>query len=72
MYRDVVGFLLQVVSLGDNYNIVTVRHVMQPTNYTVSEYGFMANSVTVNEKRISALLIVVYHFGANSFHLGHH
>ena len=72
MYRDVVGFLLQVVSLGYNHNVVAVRHVMQPTNHTISEYGFMANPVPVCEKRISALLIVPYHLCANRFHFGHY
>ena len=72
MYRDVVGFLLHVVSLGDYNNVVSVRHMMQPTNHTVSEYSLMANSVPVYEKRISTLLIVVYHLNANCCHSGHY
>ena len=60
-----VGLLDQVITTGYDDNIVSVTHVMQATNGTIEEGGFMSLVVSVCEERFNTFLVVEYHDRVN-------
>lgn len=58
---DVVGTLFKMMTTCHYNYVVTVAHVVEPTDDSIIKYRFMSHSVTVTKERISPLLVIGYH-----------
>ena len=61
MRNYVISFLNEMAPECGNNDIVSIGHMMETTNHTIVEKGFVAQAVTISEKRISALLVITNH-----------
>ena len=61
MSDDVVCFLRQCESPGNDDHIITIAHVMQSAQHTIVKCRFMPYTIAIHEERISPLLIVSNH-----------
>ena len=61
MHDYMIGLLLEFISACSQDDVVTIGHVMKSTHNTISKHSLMPDTVSVCEKRVSALLVVEYH-----------
>jgi hypothetical protein len=64
----VVGSLLQMMTSGNYYDVVSVAHVMQTADNSIIEHCFMSHAVTVTKERIPPLLVIGYHSLTDHLH----
>ena len=64
----VVGSLLQMMTSGNNHNVVSVAHMMESADHSIIEHCFMSHPVAVLEERISPLLVIGYHSFTDPLH----
>ena len=53
---------------GNDYDIVSVTHMMEPADYSIIEDCLMSHTITVMKERIPSLLIIGYHALTDPFH----
>lgn len=68
MISNVISSLFQMMATCYDDDVVTITHMMESADDTITKHSFVTQSITVYEERVSSLLIIGYHSFTDRLH----